>query len=74
MVTERCSTGNPVVRLANGIRTLCVRETDPRDDWEALHSRLDLTFSLNFPRFDTFAPTKSLLIHRESSMDFEHYL
>lgn len=47
LVTERCSAGNPVVRLANGIRTLCVRETEPGDDWEALHSRLYLTFSLN---------------------------
>ena len=47
MVTERCSPGNPVVRLANGIRTQCVRETEPGDDWEALHSRLYLAFSLN---------------------------
>lgn len=46
LVTERCSTGNPVVTLANGIRTQCVRETEPGDDWEALRSWLYLTFSL----------------------------
>lgn len=46
LVTERCSPGNPVLRLANGIRRLRVRETEAGDDWDALHSQLYLPFSL----------------------------
>lgn len=48
MATGRCSSGNPVVSLANGIRTLCVNETEPWDDGEALRLRLYRAFSLNF--------------------------
>lgn len=47
LVTGRCSSGNPVVSFANGIRTLCVNETEPWDDGEALRLRLYRVFSLN---------------------------
>lgn len=47
LVTGRCSSDNPVVSLANGIRTLCVNETEPWDNGEALRLRLYRAFSLN---------------------------
>lgn len=68
LVTERCSSGNPVVRLANGIRTLCVRETEPGDGWEALHSRIYLAFSLNLASSLWHCPTMSLLRFTGSQM------
>lgn len=62
LVSERCSTGNPVVSPANGIRTQCVRETAPggrvgggcpdpggkvKRDGVALDLQLYLTFSVD---------------------------
>lgn len=73
LVTERCSTSNPVVRLANGIRGLCVRETEARDDREALHSWLYLTFSLHLKSSRWQRPTKSRLLHRQSCVCFDHF-
>lgn len=44
LVSERPGFGNPVVRLPNGIRSQCVRESG--HDFGAPRSRLHLPFSL----------------------------
>lgn len=69
LVTERRGAGNPVVRLANGIREVCVcvciGNTEPGEDGDALHSQHHLTFSLNLAASLWHGPAMSL--HRRSN-------